>query len=189
MPSEFPAPVIGALVSSAFAVATALYSLSVAQRSRKMETTRDVLRKYFSAEFTLIRRESATALLDFWGMHKRGQDIQCSALLHYLISYPLDEYRFEQDRSPNNLSTQQNTLLFLYFWAEVEAYRKRNLLDLDLVREVLISQWDLYRDVLIQLVCEYDNAVRRDSEKRKLSDPPWALAIKAAEKWMTSPSR
>jgi hypothetical protein len=81
----------------------------------------------------------------------------------YLVNTQLHESQFEKERMLNNLSSQQNVLLFLYFFAELEAYRRRDLLDSVLVKEILISQWELFRPVLTQIVTSYNIAVAADS--------------------------
>lgn len=177
---NLPAPVIGALVSSAVAVAIALFSLTVTHRSKKMDATRDLLRKYFSPDFTLIRRESFPMLRDFWSTHTAGSDNKTHPLIQYLVNSQWHEYAHEKDISANGLSGQENTLILLYFWAELDAYRKRKLLDSDIVREILVAQWDFYRDALKQVVSDYEGAVL----DRNLSVPPWVPAIKSTDEWM-----
>ncbi|SRR5579864_1023479 len=179
-------PVIGALVSSTFACVIAAYSLYITRRTRKTETTRDLLRRYFSVEFTLVRRESIPALKTFYELRKSGSDTDSSDLIRYLVNSALDKYQFSEDRTENKLSSQQNTLLFLYYWAELEAYRRRDLLDLPLVKEILISQWELYHEVLSLLLAAYEKAVT--AKTGKLSPPPWVPAIRTVGEWMGLPS-
>lgn len=149
-----------------------------------MDTTRDILKRYFSADFTVIRRESFPALQAFWTLHTSGADTASSPLLKYLVNRLSHEIVVTKDMGTNNLSAGQNTLILLYFWAEIQAYRHRRFLVPGVVREVLISQWEFYRDVLVQLVLAYERTVSADAVARRMAMPPWAIAIKAIDDWM-----
>lgn len=139
METNLPAPILGALLSSSFAVATALYSLHVARQTKKTENTRSLIRHYFSTEFMKVRREATLELKKFWVSYKADPQ-QSFPLVRYLTNRRLHEYVWDPTPSENGLSCQQNTLLFLYFWAELEAYRKLKQLDIKIVRAVLPSQ-------------------------------------------------
>jgi hypothetical protein len=184
--SQVQPPIVAAFISSIFALIIAVISLTVTHRSRRMETTRDILKRYFSADFTVIRRESFPALKTFWELNKSGADMKSSLLLKYLINRLPHEVVFTKELGTNHLAAEQNTLIFLYFWAEVQAYRRRGLLEPDVVREVLISQWEFYREVMIQLVSAYERVASVDPDAKRLTTPPWATAIKAIDKWMQS---